>query len=162
MREVSWQPQSDLPSGGHRLAIDKLGAHSPRHKRPPGYFPHRILPPAKIGLGGIAGRRCFIGGDSMSSTVPPGIVHNQTARRSPMLFSVIYSADCPRNESIARFRPPCARRLWDQTEGDHQYEYSYLEGEWDRGKHRKSVRDVGQVSFGCNLRSATAHCAACL
>ncbi len=54
-----------------------------------------------------------------------------------MLFSVIYSADCPRNESIARFRPPCARRLWDQTEGDHQYEYSYLEGEWDRGKHRK-------------------------
>ena len=28
-----------------------------------------------------------------------------------MLFSVIYSADCPRSESIARFRPPRARRL---------------------------------------------------
>jgi hypothetical protein len=23
-----------------------------------------------------------------------------------MLFSVIYSADCPRSESIVRFRPP--------------------------------------------------------
>ena len=54
-----------------------------------------------------------------------------------MLFSVIYSADCPRTESIARFRPPRVRRLWDQTENDSQYEYSYLEGDWDRGKHRK-------------------------
>jgi hypothetical protein len=54
-----------------------------------------------------------------------------------MLFSVIYSADCPRTESIARFRPPHARRLWDQTEDDGQYEYGYLEGDWERGKHRK-------------------------
>jgi len=54
-----------------------------------------------------------------------------------MLFSVIYSADCPRCESIAQFRPPHVRRLWDQTEGDDQYEYDYLEGDWEKGKHRK-------------------------
>ena len=54
-----------------------------------------------------------------------------------MLFSVIYSADCPRSESIARFRPPQVRKLWDMTEGDEQYEYGYLEGDWEKGKHRK-------------------------
>ena len=54
-----------------------------------------------------------------------------------MLFSVIYSADCPRCESIAQFRPPHVRKLWDLTEGDDQYEFSYLEGDWERGKHRK-------------------------
>ena len=54
-----------------------------------------------------------------------------------MLFSVIYSADCPRSERIARFRPPQVRSLWDTTESDEQYEYSYLEGDWENGKHRK-------------------------
>jgi hypothetical protein len=54
-----------------------------------------------------------------------------------MQFSVIYSVDCPRSESIVRFRPPHARRLWDRTEGDEQYEFGYLEGNWERGKHRK-------------------------
>ena len=54
-----------------------------------------------------------------------------------MLFSVIYSADCPRTESIAQFHPPHVRKLWDQTEGDDQYDYGYLEGDWERGKHRK-------------------------
>jgi len=54
-----------------------------------------------------------------------------------MLFSVIYSADCPRSESISRFRPPHARRLWDTTEDDRQYGYGYLEGDWEKGKHRK-------------------------
>ena len=43
-----------------------------------------------------------------------------------MLFSVIYSADCPRSESISRFRPPQARRLWETTEGDEQFEYGDL------------------------------------
>ncbi len=52
-----------------------------------------------------------------------------------MLFSVIYSADCPRTESIARFRPPRVRKLWEQTEGDNQYDYG--EGDWEKGKHRK-------------------------
>ena len=54
-----------------------------------------------------------------------------------MLFSVIYSADCPRCKSITRFHPPHAGRLWDKTEDDRQYEYSYLEGDWEKGKHRK-------------------------
>jgi hypothetical protein len=54
-----------------------------------------------------------------------------------MLFSVIYSADCPRSESIIRFRPPQVRKLWDMTEGNEQYEYGYLDGDWERGKHRK-------------------------
>lgn len=54
-----------------------------------------------------------------------------------MLFSVIYSADCPRSESIARFQPPQLRKLWDRTEGDEAYGYSYLEDDWETGKHRK-------------------------
>ena len=54
-----------------------------------------------------------------------------------MLFSVIYSADCPRSESIARFRPPQARKLWDMTESNESYDYGYLEGDWEKGKHRK-------------------------
>ena len=54
-----------------------------------------------------------------------------------MLFSVIYSADCPRCESIVRFRPPQVRKLWDLTERDDSYDYGYLEGDWERGKHRK-------------------------
>ena len=65
-----------------------------------------------------------------------------------MLFSVIYSADIPRTESIARFRPPHARKLWQQTEDDSQFEYSYLEGGWERGKHRKwcAVLDKDQFT----------------
>lgn len=65
-----------------------------------------------------------------------------------MLFSVIYSADCPHTESIARFRPPHARRLWDLTEGDSQYEYGYGEGDWEKGKHRKwcAVLDKDQFN----------------
>jgi hypothetical protein len=54
-----------------------------------------------------------------------------------MLFSIIYSVDCPRTEKITRFHPPQHRTLWDQTEGDDGYEYGYLEGDWERGKHRK-------------------------
>ena len=54
-----------------------------------------------------------------------------------MLFSVIYSVDCPRSERISRFQPPQLRKLWDKTEGDEQYDYGYLEGEWEKGKHRK-------------------------
>ena len=54
-----------------------------------------------------------------------------------MLFSVIYTADCQHQESIVRFRPPQARTLWEQTEGDEEYDYAYLEGDWEKGKHRK-------------------------
>ena len=51
---------------------------------------------------------------------------------------VIYSVDCPRETSIVQFNPPKnQKRLWQLTEDDGQYEYSYLEGRWATGKHRK-------------------------
>ena len=53
-----------------------------------------------------------------------------------MQFSVIYSVDCPEDEDISRHAPPDLD-LWDETEGDGQYEYSYLEGRWENGTHRK-------------------------
>jgi hypothetical protein len=43
-----------------------------------------------------------------------------------MLFSVIYSADVPSNVSIRDYAPPSVRRLWTLTEGDSQFEYSFL------------------------------------
>ena len=68
-----------------------------------------------------------------------------------MLFIVIYSADVPRSERISRFRPPQVRKLWDLTEDDRQYEYGYLEGDWQHGKHRKwwrcSTRTSSSSSF---------------
>lgn len=53
-----------------------------------------------------------------------------------MLFSVIYSVDCPGDEDLSRFAPPDLS-LWDETEDDDQYEYGYLEGCWEDGHHRK-------------------------
>ncbi len=53
-----------------------------------------------------------------------------------MQFSVIYSVDCPEDEDITRYAPPDLES-WDETEGDDQYEYSYLEGSWENGSHRK-------------------------
>ena len=53
-----------------------------------------------------------------------------------MLFSVIYSLDVPNGVSIKPYTPP-QRSLWSKTEGDEQYEYTYLEGRWEKGKHRK-------------------------
>jgi hypothetical protein len=55
----------------------------------------------------------------------------------PMQFSVIYSVDVPSNVSIKPYLPPQARSLWTKTEDDSGYEYSYLEGRWASGKHRK-------------------------
>jgi hypothetical protein len=54
-----------------------------------------------------------------------------------MLFSVIYSVDVPQGVSTKPYTPPQVGRLWTRTEGDDQYEYSYLEGRWEKGKHRK-------------------------
>ena len=53
-----------------------------------------------------------------------------------MLFSVIFSVDVPQGVSIKSYTPP-RRSLWTRTEGDEQYEYGYLEGRWEKGKHRK-------------------------
>lgn len=54
-----------------------------------------------------------------------------------MLFSVIYSVDVPEDEDVLDFAPPDAKKLWQETEGDEQYEYGYLEGRWEQGSHRK-------------------------
>jgi hypothetical protein len=54
-----------------------------------------------------------------------------------MLFSVIFSVDVPSGISIKAYTPPQVGRLWTRTEGDEQYEYGYLEGRWEKGKHRK-------------------------
>jgi hypothetical protein len=54
-----------------------------------------------------------------------------------MQFSVIYSVDVPGRNCISRFAPPQVRSRWQLTEGDESYEYGYLEGRWERGKHRK-------------------------
>lgn len=53
-----------------------------------------------------------------------------------MLFSVIYSVNVPQGVSIKSYTPP-QPSLWTRTEGDEQYEYGYLEGRWEKGKHRK-------------------------
>ena len=70
-----------------------------------------------------------------------------------MQFSIIYSVDVPRSEKISRFSPPHVRKLWDKTEGDEQYEFSYLEGEWAKGRHRKwcAILDRKQFEEFVNL-----------
>jgi hypothetical protein len=64
-----------------------------------------------------------------------------------MQFSVIYSADTPADVDILSYAPPRAAELWDETEGDGQYEYSYLEGRWEDGHHRKWVAVLGRQEF---------------
>lgn len=63
-----------------------------------------------------------------------------------MQFSVIYSVDCPEGKDIARYAPPDPS-LWDQTEGDEQYEYGYLEGCWENGTHRKWCAILDREQF---------------
>jgi len=63
-----------------------------------------------------------------------------------LLFSVIYSADVPSGVSIRDYAPPQARRLWQQTESGPS-EYSYLEGRWSRGKHRKWAALLDREQF---------------
>jgi len=73
-----------------------------------------------------------------------------------MQFSIIYSVDVPRDIPISRFAPPHVRKLWDKTEGDEQYDFSYLEGEWAKGHHRKWCAILDKEQFEefvnhCNL-----------
>ena len=64
-----------------------------------------------------------------------------------MQFSVIYSVDTPQGVSIRDYAPPQVSRLWNLTEGDEQYEYSYLEGRWEKGKHRQWVALLTRKQF---------------
>lgn len=63
-----------------------------------------------------------------------------------MLFSVIYSVDVPSNEEVMEFAPPDLDQ-WDQTEGDESFEYSYLEGKWEEGHHRKWSAMLNRKQF---------------
>jgi hypothetical protein len=63
-----------------------------------------------------------------------------------MRFSVIYSVDVPRDESIRPYLPT-QKHLFQMTEGDDQYEYSYLEGVWTKGKHRKLCAWLNKKQF---------------
>jgi hypothetical protein len=62
-------------------------------------------------------------------------------------FSVIYSVDVPQVVSVRDFAPPQVSRLWTLTEDDGQYEYDYLEGRWEKGKHRKWVAVLNRKQF---------------
>jgi hypothetical protein len=64
-----------------------------------------------------------------------------------MQFSIIYSIDLPRSGQISRYAPPHVRKLWDKTEGDEEFGYSYLEGEWERGHHRKWCAILDKEQF---------------
>ena len=52
-----------------------------------------------------------------------------------MKFYIIYSFDCPTCESVKEFQPPKLHK-WKLTEDDSCYEYDYLGGDWEKGKHR--------------------------
>ena len=45
-----------------------------------------------------------------------------------MQFAVIYSADVPADVEVLDYAPPPAEGVWDETGGDEQFEYGYLEG----------------------------------
>jgi hypothetical protein len=64
-----------------------------------------------------------------------------------MKFSVIYSADVPADIDVLDYAPPQVEELWDETEDDGQFEYSYLEGRWEGGHHRKWVAFLDREQF---------------
>jgi hypothetical protein len=64
-----------------------------------------------------------------------------------MQFSVIYSVDCPADENVLDYAPPHVEELWDETEGDEQYELNYLEGCWESGHHRKWCAILDREQF---------------
>ena len=55
--------------------------------------------------------------------------------------------DCPEDVDISDFAPPNVEELWDETEDDSQYEYSYLEGQWENGSHRKWCAILDREQF---------------
>lgn len=63
-----------------------------------------------------------------------------------MLYSVVYSVDCPKGISIAQFLPT-QRKLFKTTEDDDSRGYGYLGGEWEKGKHRKLCALLNRKQF---------------
>lgn len=75
-----------------------------------------------------------------------------------MQFSIIYSVDTPADIDADIFSPPNWTENWEQTEGDEQFEYSYLEGRWEGGHHRKWSAILNRQAFDefiakCGLRA---------
>jgi len=72
-------------------------------------------------------------------------------------YFVIYSFDCPRDQSVKQYQPSNLKK-WTLTEGDDQYEYDYLEGDWLKGKHRKYVHEgltfEGNVTYDPTTNSS--------
>ncbi len=65
-----------------------------------------------------------------------------------MRFFIILTIDIPWRESIGYFQPERrVRRKLQLTEDDDQYEYGYLEGDWERGKHRKYAGELNRADF---------------
>lgn len=64
-----------------------------------------------------------------------------------MQFSIIYSVDTPADVDVLDYAPPQVEELWDETEDDDQYEYSYLEGRWEEGHHRKWCAILDREQF---------------
>ena len=71
-----------------------------------------------------------------------------------MRYSVIYSVDVPCDCDPLDYAPPKVNKLWDQTEGDEQYELSYLEGCWEREATASGARILTEAQF----RSFVEHC----
>jgi hypothetical protein len=63
-----------------------------------------------------------------------------------MRFYVIYSFDLTKNVSVKEYQPPFLKK-WDLTEGDEQYEFSYLGDSFKKGKHRKYVGELNKEEF---------------
>ena len=65
-----------------------------------------------------------------------------------MLFSIIYSVDVPENESVKPLLPrEEILEKFNETEDDDNYEYSYLEGEWEKGHHVKICGMLNRQEF---------------
>ena len=64
-----------------------------------------------------------------------------------MKFSIIYSADVPEDVDVMDHAPPNVAELWDQTEDDDNFEYGYLEGDWEHGHHRKWYAILDREQF---------------
>jgi len=65
-----------------------------------------------------------------------------------MRFYIILCIDIPRSEYIRAYSPSKSiRRKLRLTEGDEQFEYGHLGGEWEKGKHRKYVGELSRKDF---------------
>jgi hypothetical protein len=80
------------------------------------------------------------------------------------LYSVIYSFDIPSDQSVARWRPPERRKLWQMTEGDDQHNYlcecpedQSCDCGWRRSKHREYCGILTQEQFDAFVEDLCLH-----